>query len=179
MRKYPRRNLIRIPLRFIHVMCFYVFLSPRVYAIFAVPPRFRCNHLDILWRRVRVFNVGLNDPRRDQRCAKIWTKIVSLTYRVLVRSGTIYLKTPVRILIHVCFLQLCLFAFLAFAAAAPAPAPAPAPGAIIGAPLVTSYSAPIVSAPLTYSAYSLPAAYSAYSAYPALPYAYKSYGYYV
>lgn len=75
-------------------------------------------------------------------------------------------------------LQLCLLAFLAFAAAAPAPvpapAPAPAPGAIIGAPLVTSYSAPIVSAPLAYSAYSLPT-YSAYSAYPALPYAYKSY----
>lgn len=73
-------------------------------------------------------------------------------------------------------LQLCLFAFLAFAAAAPAPAPAP--GAIIGAPLVTSYSAPIVSAPLAYSAYSLPT-YSAYSAYPALPYAYKSYAAYV
>ncbi|XP_029175089.1 neuropeptide-like 3 [Nylanderia fulva] len=73
------------------------------------------------------------------------------------------------------FKLLCLFAILAFAAAAPAPAPAPAPGAIIaGAPLVTSYSAPIVSAPLTYSSYGLPA-YSAYSAIPALPYAYKSY----
>ncbi|XP_014467419.1 PREDICTED: cuticle protein 19.8-like [Dinoponera quadriceps] len=74
------------------------------------------------------------------------------------------------------FKLLCFFAFLALATAAPAPAPAP--GAIIGAPLVTSYSAPIVSAPLAYSAYSLPT-YSAYSAYSALPYAYKSYAAYI
>ncbi|KAH0947305.1 hypothetical protein HN011_002356 [Eciton burchellii] len=102
-----------------------------------------------------------------------------------IRRGTSYFGSyyrtdckPDRHISYEMFKLFCFLAFVAFAAAAPAPAPAPAPGAIIGAPLVTSYSAPIVSAPLAYSAYSLPT-YSAYSAYPALPYAYKGYTTYV
>nr|KAF7415436.1 hypothetical protein H0235_012028 [Vespula pensylvanica] len=70
-------------------------------------------------------------------------------------------------------------ALLAFAAAAPAPAP----GAILSAPLVTSYAgAPIVSSlgtPVAYSAYSAPLAYNTYaSPYSYVPYAYKA-GYYI